>query len=632
MVIALVLIFVCTFFIAINHSKGYFEEQLQNNANDSATSLGLSISSKVNSKKDTTLMLSIISATFDRGYFSKISILDNSGKEIVSRFLKDDSQKVPKWFTDLLAIKNPPQSSLIVKGWIQIGKVVVQSDSQVAYLALWDTFQYLFFLFLLVTSLIVILSIISIRIAFKPLTLITKQAEEIGKKNLYTLDRIPNLQELKTLTLTMNSMVVKLKSFFAAQIEEVEKLRSEAYQDGLTGCGNRRYFFSMFTQYLSDASYFLPGYLFLFQVFGLAEFNKKNGYQAGDQIICDIGRILDKIFAHKHKFLLARLDNPSFASVILEQDRDVLASLAEEACENIYQLFKDNGHELSCFVGIVKCKVGDDASNIISEADKLIRSCQSSNKHAYLIKEEDNSLDEYSNNLWQRRVEEAIDKGKFNFYSQPVRSNKKEYHEECYIKLLSGGKEIAASLFFPIVDEFSLGGAIDRLVLNGIIKYSCESNFTINLSDMTVSDIEVQDLFIDIIKDLKKNGEVNLSFEISESTLVENMEKAKLFIDKVNALGCSVGLDRVGTVLTPLSHLSELNLAYLKLDGSLTKNIEKNTVQQDMIIKWVSLVENLEVILIASTIETESQYNFLSKLGVKYFQGNYVQSPKLISK
>jgi hypothetical protein len=97
-VVALTMIFACTFFIAIYHTKGYFEEQLQHNASDTSTSLGLSISSKIQQSDNNALILSIISAAFDRGYFNKIAVVSNSGKEVVSRYLDESEVKVPQWF------------------------------------------------------------------------------------------------------------------------------------------------------------------------------------------------------------------------------------------------------------------------------------------------------------------------------------------------------------------------------------------------------------------------------------------------------------------------------------------------------------------------------------------------------
>lgn|SRR3990167_2590410 len=431
-VFALAMIFASTFTIAIYNAKWYIEEQLQHNAVDTATSLGLSVSSKIKDINETTLMLSLVSAIFDRGFYSEISILDNSGKEIVSRYLEKNNINVPNWFISIIDINNIKQTALIMQGWRQIGEVVVQSDCHMAYQALWSTAKILFLLFLLVTVPIILFVVALIKITFKPLGEITKQAEDIGRKNLYTID------------------------FFRNSI--------------------------------------------------------------------DFGEI------------------------------------------------------------------------------------------------------------WKERIQKAISGKKFNFYAQPVRNGEQEFHRECYIKLLSDDQEIAASFFFPIIEKYYLGSSIDRLVVSEVGNLQDACSYTINLSNMTVVNIDEQNKFINLLNDLKSKFDCNFSFEFSEFTLMENMQNAKSLVDACVSLGIQVGIDRVGGSLTHLTHLTELNISYLKLDASLTKNIEKNQVHQEMIEKWVNLVANLEIVLIASAVEIESQMSFLSKLGVSYFQGNYIQTPQLICK
>lgn len=627
MIVALTTIFICTFIITVYHSKTYFEEQLQHNTQDTATALGLSMSKMANKKMDTVTMLQMISAVFDRGYFSGIYVRNNEGAILVKRYLKAKQTDVPNWFTRLMHITNEEQASLVMRGWQQIGEVVVQSDTAVVYMALWHTTTKLFFLFFITTLLTIGISVLLIKAIFKPLKLIIKQAEDISKKNLYILEKRPRVKELQQLSTTMNAMVIKLKEFFSIQIEETERLRAKAYQDSLTGKGNRRYFFQQFNQYISREEHFLPGFLFLIELEGLAPYNQRFGYQEGDQVIVGITHCLDALFLNQPPFLLARLDGPSFAAVILEQERPQIESLGHDIAKALGDFLSQKEGRLSCSIGIVQCRFADPVSNMLAKADNIIKTVQDKEGTNYGIEPEAINVALKSNEKMRAIIVDAIQNKNFNFYCQPVKSVETVYHRECFIKLLNNGHEIAAGLFFPIVEQFALGGDIDQLVFQEIVKIKEKTTLAINLSTCTVSDEKTQRQFLMLVKEWTNRMSIKIHFELSEFNLVGHEKSARRLMEALIDLGHSVGLDRVGVILAPLAYLKELNLTYLKLDGSLSKGLEKNKLNQDVILSWLTTAERLDMLLIATTIESEHQWRILTELGVTYFQGNYIQSP-----
>ncbi|MDP3704628.1 MAG: LapD/MoxY N-terminal periplasmic domain-containing protein [Legionellaceae bacterium] len=630
MIVALSIIFICTLVITVNSSRTYFENQLEHNTQDTATALGLSMSKRSSNKMDTTAVLSTVSAVFDRGYFSSILVRNMDGIVLVKRYLKESRSEVPNWFVTLLHLKNEEQSALIMSGWQQIGEVVVKSDATVAYIALWLTAKKIFFLFLLTTVLVILISAFCIKIMFKSLGNLVQQAEDIGKKKFYTLDKLPRLKELRLLSNTMNSMVTKLQGFFTLHIEEIERLNAKANKDSLTGKGNRRYFFQKFNQYLSDEHYFLPGFLFLIDLSGLMEFNQRHGYQEGDQLIVNVSQFLDELFRHKHVFLFVRLDGPSFAVVILEQDRHAIESLLSDVVQKIDLFMKNKDPVLSLSIGVVRCKFSETATALLTLADKLIRTDKKQGVNGFNIEPDNLSKSLLDTQAWRVKIEEAIKKNAFHFYLQPVKSQHDIYHKECFIKLLSNSFEIAASNFFPIVQQYSLGGAIDQLVLQNIVKIKDPLVLAINLSSCTVCDWKRQEQFLLLVRQLTHSSKIKLHFELSEFILTENMTLAVSLIDELVNMGHCVGIDRVGATLIPLTYLKKVNIAYVKLDGSLSVAIETNKLKQGIIKRWIAATKRLDIILIATAIESKGQWSALNQLGILYFQGTYIQSPLLM--
>ena len=202
-----------TYYLTFQNSRSYFIEQLQIQTQDTATSLGLSLSSNA---KDKAIMLSMVNSIFDRGYFSKIEIKSMQGQTIISRSQATTNDVVPKWFINIVKFPSPKQSSLLMSGWQQLGELTVISDPSLAYADLWQTTTELFMWFLGLTLAFLVFAYFSIKIIFSPLTKIAAQARAICQNEFYIETKLPKTRELNIVADAMNKTVLKLKSLFNA--------------------------------------------------------------------------------------------------------------------------------------------------------------------------------------------------------------------------------------------------------------------------------------------------------------------------------------------------------------------------------------------------------------------------------
>src|SRR3989338_7679656 len=132
----LLVVFIGTYTITMHNSRNYFIEQLHSNAQDTATSLGLSLTHAVKNK-DSATILAMVEAVFDRGYFQAIEVRDMDDKMIVSRQARSKNGAVPKWFVSVIHWPEISETALVMDGWQQAGTVKVISDNYYAYSALW---------------------------------------------------------------------------------------------------------------------------------------------------------------------------------------------------------------------------------------------------------------------------------------------------------------------------------------------------------------------------------------------------------------------------------------------------------------------------------------------------------------
>ena len=137
-------------------SNDFVQNQLYKSAQDTATSLGLSLSSVVDGD-DISTMQTMMNAIYDRGYYQEITLIDTEDKALY-QLKKDVAVKgVPVWFINLINLKTPPAKALINSGWYPFGTIKVVNHPGLAYVQLYNTLKSIVIYFSILAVIIIIL-------------------------------------------------------------------------------------------------------------------------------------------------------------------------------------------------------------------------------------------------------------------------------------------------------------------------------------------------------------------------------------------------------------------------------------------------------------------------------------------
>ena len=98
------LIFSINFYLSINNIKDYLENESRIHAQDTATSLGLSLSPYI-SIKDDTILETMVNSIFDAGFYQEIRLDDIEGNNLVLKQNASTVDTVPSWFINLLPMQ-----------------------------------------------------------------------------------------------------------------------------------------------------------------------------------------------------------------------------------------------------------------------------------------------------------------------------------------------------------------------------------------------------------------------------------------------------------------------------------------------------------------------------------------------
>ena len=112
-----------------------------------------------------------------------------------------------------------------------------------------------------------------------------------------------------------------------------------------------------------------------------------------------------------------------------------------------------------------------------------------------------------------------------------------------------------------------------------------------------------------------------LMFEFTESTLIYNLELARVNIEKLNKIGVNFAIDDFGTGYSSLTYLSQLPWHQLKIDQSFVRNIGVESKDEAIIRTIISMAQSLGLEVIAEGVETASQKAFLLQHGCTHYQG-----------
>ena len=147
--------------------------------------------------------------------------------------------------------------------------------------------------------------------------------------------------------------------------------------------------------------------------------------------------------------------------------------------------------------------------------------------------------------------------------------------------------------------------------------------------NFTYSDIKNLNFLRSLDYYFNENPEVGnrTVFEITEGQAIENYEDVKFFIKRFRAYGIKIAIDDFGSGFSNFEYILEIEPDYLKIDGSLIKNIDKDTRTYTLVEAIVQFSHKLNIKVIAEYVHSKVVYNMLRELNVDEYQGFYFSEP-----
>ena len=619
--------------ISTESLRSFLLTQLESHAQDTATSLGLSLSSPMQTR-DITIITSMVDAVFDRGYYKQIDITALNGDTLLSRTRQTQNRNVPGWFMDLVKLQPPSTEALIMSGWQQAGKIQITSHTDHAYSELWSNTVDTFRLFLALALVICVIGLIAVYILLRPLRRVESQAEAICNASYLLQKKLPRTRELRRVVTAMNRMSEKLGSIFAEQSALTDNLREQAYKDPVTGLGNRRYFDRQLQTLLESREESTAGALLLLQLHGLSDINLSAGYTAGDQFLQHAAGLISSRISHLDNCFAARISGAGYGIVALGLDKENAESLAEDLCHALLHLHADGladngniGH-----IGVALWNQQDTVHNLLAVADTSLRAAQHSGKTGWkcLATKTASQTQIHGSRHWRRILQQAIDSENISLCTQPATHLGSKSialpHHEILLRLPDqDGNLITAGLFMPMAERLGLASDFDKLAISKLLTYMESEHDTLPAYAVNLSGSSLHNpVFIQWLCSRLKNspGSAKRIFiEFPEYSALINLQDTRSLTDRLGSLGCHCGIDHFGRGFHSFGYLRNINVSYLKVDGRYTRDIDLEEDNQFLVRALTEAAHSVDIAVIGQAVETRAERNTLTTMHLDGIQG-----------
>jgi diguanylate cyclase (GGDEF)-like protein len=623
----------------LDSTRSFLIDQLESHAQDTATSLGVSIS-QYSVTNDMPAIESMINAVFDRGYYRLIRYTDIKDNILIERMLDVNIENVPQWFISLVPLKTPVAAANVMAGWHQAGTIYVKSHPGYAYKTLWENVVRMSIWFLACGIVVLIAGGIGLRMLLKPLILVEMQADALCNKRYEIQERLPRTKELRRVVEAMNRMTGKVKEMFEEQVAIAEGLRKHAYHDALTGLGNRRYFESQITARIDRGESTAKGIVLLVQINDLQELNQQKGFQAGDELLQRVGALLQEATKQYANAVLARITGGDFGIFVPDASSWDAESIAEAVSSNLNQLvveqlsLTDNvGH-----VGAVSYESTTTLTRLLSEADLALRTAQQAgpNKWEVLAVTEATEKMPLGQQQWKDILDQALSERQIILFAQPVvntHDRMQIIHLEIFSRIIQeDGSLLSAGVFMPFAERLHLVSYLDRIVLEDVMQLDGAGlnigRVAVNMSPASLQSQSFRRWVLFAIENLPEKAP-RINFEFPEFSAVQHLEMIKEFSSVVRKNGHLVGLDHYGQSFSHLGYLKSLQPDYVKIDRAYTGELkDKESDSRFFIGSLCSVAHSLDITVIAEGVETEQQWQLLKELNLDAIQGYIIGRPK----
>lgn len=611
-------IFTVNYVISIQNIRSYLQIEAQAHAQDTATSLGLSLSPYI-AKESDPILNTMISAIFDMGYYKEIKLSNAEDQNLVRMTNNKVFEEVPNWFVNLLPMETATGESEISSGWTIGGTVYVTINPGYAYLKLYQQAKSAFYYSLVSFLLSVGLLIFVLRFTLKPLKNINELALSIAEGNFDTIESIPWTTEVKNVAHSMNIMSRKLSGVMENLNDKLSYLGQKLLLDSLTGLYNKNTFDSDLKQlYLENAEAFL----FLIKTDSLTSLVKERGSDAIDSFLQSCASQFKQTAQNfSNEATAYHFYGAEFAvlarNISLPQAGKLAKALSGALTELGHAHHKDDiGH-----IGVVAIDLLGSPEAMLPAAYEAYEQAVTIGPNSYYIRTGDDRAKDIAE--WKTLVFDIVERSsyKIHFTGPMVNiADNRILMEEAFIQAFDKqGVPLPVGIFVAIAEKYEKIVAMDQGMIEKVIDQlngtSSSMNIAVNLSTRTIKN---SDFRAWLSYQLKQNTSIipQLIISFSAYAVAKDFNAYHEFIKFLHAFGVRVMLKRYDSQSMSLSQLKTLKPDFVRLSRELSNNLQGDNEKASFLQTLKEIGDLLDISVLAENIRSDADFDIVRNIGL----------------
>ena len=406
--------------------------------------------------------------------------------------------------------------------------------------------------------------------------------------------------------------------------EEMQKQKI----DPLTGLANR-------IQLIEDLHCLQKPVLLYLNIDDFTKLNDFYGAEAGNNVLKYVASLLQAKVPERIQ--LYRLQSDEF---LLLFEEDQITQTPQNLMDGIIEFIEVQTNScdpetcisITLTGSITNYQQSDNFENLLSYATLARKIAQKEHRKYLLYSENLNKESNYQNNIkWINKIKKALYEDRITAFFQPIIDNKSgNIHKyEALVRMIEKDGTIVSPFFFlEIAKKAKLYTQITKVMFDKAFEAfmdAPEYDFSINI---TVEDIEDEEIAAYIFEKLKYFPHPqNVILEITESEEIKDYAQVNAFIKKAKTMGVRIAIDDFGSGYSNFAHIISMDADFIKIDGSLIKNIDQDKEARIITEAIIAFSKKLGTKTVVEFVHNQTIYDIVREIGADYAQGFYLGEP-----
>jgi diguanylate cyclase (GGDEF)-like protein len=406
------------------------------------------------------------------------------------------------------------------------------------------------------------------------------------------------------------------------------RLREQAERDPLVNVLNSAAFYNVLKRVLASGE--SQSAVLFIDLDDFQAINDAHGHAVGDQLLVGVGRRLQDIV--RPLDVVARLGGDEFGILLIDAGEAGAVRVSTALLDALRAPFPLNNQlvYVHASIGIALTKVGDDASDVMRQADVAMFLAKGQGKNRFELFRLHRHAEVLRRLALRAELEDALGEGQFVVHYQPLigAATLTTVGFEALVRWRHPGRGLLApDEFIPLAEETGLIVPLGRYVLETAcrqaVQWAALDRGPVAMA-VNVSGVQLRHpgCLGDVREILARTGidPGSVTLEVTESALLGELGAVDLLAE-LHALGVRLAIDDFGTGYSSLSYLARFPVDILKVDRSFVRALGTGSRDELVTVSVIDIARRLRLETVAEGVETGAQRDQLRLLGVDELQG-----------